>query len=548
MVILTIGVLIYLLPLLLPVHGVVYWSEDYDPAKNCQNQSLILQIKNKPDPKLGHCEEETGDLSDVEVFQKCKLRLAKALGTICATTTVKESGDLLYCKNKALTICCFHKPICTRNWDTVNKNYPEKAKKYLADKEAWLNKEKRRGYETCYPLNSSLDASVCHKDCESFSSSEFAKQCKIDGGFFKCCIRSETHTVFSYYDETIKKNASVDVSEDKGIQQAGELFYLTNPAYGEADYRCLNPTSEKDPTKWGTYDPNFFEAAVTQRNLEQVPTYPFDKRFLNFADPEVLKLMVGDELEKNWKETYGFDHASYLDDSSKALLDCEKADKDSFAQDCRRKNGIFKCCMAEWNLRKFETVDRELNLSSYSAICTKDWRKCQIATNVHLCSYLEPFSGMVNLKFKTPLVNPLGGISIIEAESQRFISEKKDLRLGVRGTLCMMLDTCSEIGLFYTSTKDFMFAHDRDTFCKLEAEDITSSKVYESKEPVEKCKKRKNINIRVCPKKMFDKKKKRSNGYILFKEAMKKFWSGRKKKKSKSDKRKKRKRRKKKRE
>ena len=24
-----------------------------------------------------------------------------------------------------------------------------------------------------------------------------------------------------------------------------------------------------------------------------------------------------------------------------------------------------------------------------------------------------------------------------------------------------------EIGLFYTSTKDFMFAHDRDTFCKL---------------------------------------------------------------------------------
>ena len=27
------GVLIYLLPLLLPVNGVVYWSEDYDPGK-----------------------------------------------------------------------------------------------------------------------------------------------------------------------------------------------------------------------------------------------------------------------------------------------------------------------------------------------------------------------------------------------------------------------------------------------------------------------------------------------------------------------------------
>ena len=56
-----------------------------------------------------------------------------------------------------------------------------------------------------------------------------------------------------------------------------------------------------------------------------MPTYPFDKRFLNFADPEVLKLMVGDELEKNWKETYGFDHASYLNDSSKVkYCSCSK--------------------------------------------------------------------------------------------------------------------------------------------------------------------------------------------------------------------------------
>ena len=49
----------------------------------------------------------------------------------------------------------------------------------------------------------------------------------------------------------------------------------------------------------------------------KVQTYPFDKRFLNFADPAVLKLMVGDDLEKNWKETYGFDFASHLEDGSK---------------------------------------------------------------------------------------------------------------------------------------------------------------------------------------------------------------------------------------
>ncbi len=28
--------------------------------------------------------------------------------------------------------------------------------------------------------------------------------------------------------------------------------------------RCLNPSSDKDPSKWGAYDPNEFEAAVTQ--------------------------------------------------------------------------------------------------------------------------------------------------------------------------------------------------------------------------------------------------------------------------------------------
>ena len=42
-------------------------------------------------------------------------------------------------------------------------------------------------------------------------------------------------------------------------------------------------------------------------------TYPFDKRHLNFDDPEVLKEMIGKNLEKNWKETYGVDFAALAD-------------------------------------------------------------------------------------------------------------------------------------------------------------------------------------------------------------------------------------------
>ena len=49
-------------------------------------------------------------------------------------------------------------------------------------------------------------------------------------------------------------------------------------------------------------------------------TYPFDKRFLNFEDPEVLKLMVGKDKAKNWKEVFGFNFVSYGGDKSEVSL------------------------------------------------------------------------------------------------------------------------------------------------------------------------------------------------------------------------------------
>ena len=37
---------------------------------------------------------------------------------------------------------------------------------------------------------------------------------------------------------------------------------------------------------------------------------------MNFEDPEILKLMVGKKMKKNWKETYGFDFVAYGGDKS----------------------------------------------------------------------------------------------------------------------------------------------------------------------------------------------------------------------------------------
>ena len=48
-------------------------------------------------------------------------------------------------------------------------------------------------------------------------------------------------------------------------------------------------------------------------------TYPFDKRFLNFEDPEILKMMTGKDQSIHWKEAYGFDHASPSKDQKVSL-------------------------------------------------------------------------------------------------------------------------------------------------------------------------------------------------------------------------------------
>ena len=48
------------------------------------------------------------------------------------------------------------------------------------------------GYKTCHVLNSSLDATVCAKDCDRLKKEDFAKQCNKRGGLYKSCIRRDT--------------------------------------------------------------------------------------------------------------------------------------------------------------------------------------------------------------------------------------------------------------------------------------------------------------------------------------------------------------------
>ena len=47
------------------------------------------------------------------------------------------------------------------------------------------------GYKACHVLNSSLNATVCAKDCDRLKKEDFATKCKDKGGLYKCCIRRD---------------------------------------------------------------------------------------------------------------------------------------------------------------------------------------------------------------------------------------------------------------------------------------------------------------------------------------------------------------------
>ena len=58
-------------------------------------------------------------------------------------------------------------------------------REYLTNPENFLDKNIRpMGYKTCHVLNSSLDATVCAKDCDRQEKQKFAKDCKKKGGLF----------------------------------------------------------------------------------------------------------------------------------------------------------------------------------------------------------------------------------------------------------------------------------------------------------------------------------------------------------------------------
>lgn len=57
---------------------------------------------------------------------------------------------------------------------------------------------------------------------------------------------------------------AISVNDDHNVLVVRSLFYSLNPGFAEPDYRCLNPDSHTDPTKWGTFHPNDLADAMSK--------------------------------------------------------------------------------------------------------------------------------------------------------------------------------------------------------------------------------------------------------------------------------------------
>ena len=64
----------------------------------------------------------------------------------------------------------------------------EKSLNFLSHTNKFLENWIKLGHDTCH-RTFGYDAEKCHQDCKKKEKSAFAKQCRKDGGLFKCCIR-----------------------------------------------------------------------------------------------------------------------------------------------------------------------------------------------------------------------------------------------------------------------------------------------------------------------------------------------------------------------
>ena len=102
---------------------------------------------------------------------------------------VLKTGDLLYCKDRGQTACCFHNESCSKTYEAVHDRLTRQSMKFLKDPKEFLqDMVDNLNYDTCHAITHN-DATKCAEDCKRLEREDFAKDCAATDGLFKCCIR-----------------------------------------------------------------------------------------------------------------------------------------------------------------------------------------------------------------------------------------------------------------------------------------------------------------------------------------------------------------------
>merc|ERR1711915_648167 len=398
---------------------------------------------------------------------------------------------------------------------------------------------------------------------------------KQQKGFLKCCLR---HTVLSVWEHQFCisvpfctfKNEEEQISvigeteierfiEEQKAEKSGRKATLASTTgirysadfLAKWDVRCWISNEKVDPKNWNYYHPDTF-----LNELNKAKVMENDERFFQFENPEIFKQFVGDDFEKTFKETYGFDFVAKmpLTEGKSTILpcskDCLKQEKSEFAKDCKKKGGLFQCCVKRIDLGNFEYArlhylkpDR-VERHCYEDINNRDVSKCVFCTATYSCKYWE--GSRIKTDYMSAEVNALGGLYMNELDGQT-----EPQRIGFRDIACLKQDYCNMDIETYRDA-DFHTAATYQEFCQLKVNlksDISPTSSSHSTYQIENkekqaCEKRKTI-VRVCRKKIL---KELSNEALsdLNKELRRrKKTSKKKRKKRKESKKKKRKRRKK---
>jgi len=203
-----------------------------------------------------------------------------------------------------------------------------------------------------------------------------------------------------------------------------------------------------------------------------------------------------------WKETYGFDYV-HIDHRAcnctniklypETIQACLKMElKGSFAKQCRKDKGLFKCCHTVLTLSVFEDARQYLIDQSLIQKQFDDEIPPNVVAAVvtYSCTLQDKFTGDFITRYNSPEKNPIGG-SIINKT-----------RLGFRNMLCLSMNLClKKLGYYETDLYNY---NTREELCKAE-NNMQLSNIKVKNEPegliesVDSCIKRNSV-IRICPK------------------------------------------------